>query len=117
MKKKNILCIIAALISCTAIFCSCGATSERSESSETAAVSETSAVTESESISDVDLSVPTAGATEVCSTSHGARKTAPLKTEECSLSSTRTKRTTVCLIRVRNTVQRIFTAMADMKSE
>lgn len=55
MKKKNILCFIAALISCTAIFCSCGATSERSESSETAAVSETSAVTESESISDVDL--------------------------------------------------------------
>lgn len=55
MKKKNILCFIAALISCTAIFCSCGAASEKAESSETAAVSETSAVTEAESISDVDL--------------------------------------------------------------
>ena len=63
MKKKNILCFIVALISCTAIFCSCGATSEKSESSETAAVSETSAVTESESISDVDL---TKGAMNVC---------------------------------------------------
>ena len=52
---KNIFCIIAAVISCTAIFCSCGAASEKAESSETAAVSETSAVTEAESISDVDL--------------------------------------------------------------
>ena len=52
---KNIFCIIAAVISCTAIFCSCGAASEKAESSETEVVSETSSVTEAESISDVDL--------------------------------------------------------------
>ena len=59
---KNIFCVIAAVISCSAIFCSCGAASEKSESSGTAAVSETSAVTESESISDVD---PTKGASSL----------------------------------------------------
>ena len=50
MKKKNILCFIAALISCTAIFCSCGASDENVPD-----VSEMTASAEAESISDVDL--------------------------------------------------------------
>lgn len=56
-KKKNILCFIATLISCTAIFCSCGASDENVSD-----VSEMTASAEAESISDVD---PTKGASSL----------------------------------------------------
>ena len=49
MKRKNILCLSAAIILCTALFCSCAATPE------SPAVPETAAVTEAESISSVSF--------------------------------------------------------------